>query len=98
MKKHVLCKECQATFKDTANVGAIYIEDANGLNVNYLICKDCLNIEKHQHKLNLRSGWSHLYGDISGGDREWMCNITSKTRDTICGQAGYHYLNEHNRG
>jgi len=79
-------------------VGAIYSENKNNLRVDYFICSGCLNLDKHQHKLNSRSGWSHLYGDISGGDREWMSNITSKTSDTVCGAAGYTYLNQHNRG
>jgi len=95
----VSCKECKTTFtKGHMAIGAIYSENKNNLSVDYFVCIGCLNLDKHQHKLNSRSGWSHLYGDISGGDREWMRNVTSKTIDTVCGQAGYDYLNQRKRG
>ena len=88
------CKECQGNFnKARGKIGAIYKETDKGVNVDYFVCINCLDITKHQHKLNMRHGWSHLYGDISSNDHEWMKNVTSKTLDTICGEAGYTYLN-----
>jgi len=88
------CKECEKVFcKHNDQIGAIYIETKKGVNVDYFVCVGCLDIKKHQHNLGRRFGWSHLYGDISGRDNEWMKWVISNTLDTICGEAGYIYLN-----
>jgi hypothetical protein len=89
------CKECKADFvKNSENLGAIYTESsANALHIDYFVCRECLDENKHFHTLNLRGGWSHLYGDISSNQWEWMDWVCSKTSDTVCGKAGYVALN-----
>ena len=90
-----LCKECKAEFRKHSNkLGAIYTETKTGVNVDYFICHNCLNVDKHYHTLNKRHGWSHLYGDISGRDLDWMVSVVGKTLDTVCSSAGYSYLNK----
>ncbi|MAO23819.1 MAG: hypothetical protein Unbinned3818contig1000_3 [Prokaryotic dsDNA virus sp.] len=92
--KECKCKECNGKFNKRSNkIGAIYKEDERGVNVDYFICRDCLDISKHFHQLNMRWGWSHLYGDISSDDLGWMKMVVGKTLDTVCGEAGYTYLN-----
>ena len=89
------CIECKESISNHS-ISAIYIESKKGLRVDYFICKECLDIEKHFHNLKARSGWSHLYGDISSNQQEWMEWVVSKTRDTVCGKAGYLTLNATN--
>lgn len=92
--KDLICKECAEKFnKQDGRVGAIYKESDRGFHVDYFICIDCLDVKKHHHKLSKRYGWTHLYGDISPNEHEWMEWVTSKTLDTICGKAGYFHLN-----
>lgn len=94
MKKHK-CKECEQYFNNYSNkIGAIYKENDQGVNVDYFVCINCLDTNKHQHQLSRRYGWSHLYGDISSRDLVWMEMVTAKTLDTVCGEAGYTYLNQ----
>ena len=88
------CKECEKLFcKHDDQIGAIYIETKAGVNVDYFVCIKCLDVKKHQHNLKMRSGWSHLYGDISSNQHDWMKWVTSRTIDTVCGEAGFMYLN-----
>lgn len=94
-KKTNECKECKAEFTNNhENLGAIYTESREkGIHVDYFVCRECLDVSKHFHTFYLRSGWSHLYGDISSNQSEWMHWVVSKNRDTVCGQAGYVALN-----
>lgn len=92
--KKCKCKECEQDFSKHSNqIGAIYKETKQGVNVDYFVCENCLDTKKHQHQLSMRYGWSHLYGDISSRGLEWMKMVTSKTLDTVCGEAGYTHLN-----
>lgn len=94
----VNCRECKKEFsRNSNNIGAIYKESKSGLNVAYFVCIDCLDVDTHFHKLLMRSSWSHLYGDISGNDHDWMQYVTSRTKTTVCGKSGYASLNNKNK-
>jgi hypothetical protein len=85
------CKQCLT--RNAAALGTIYVESKAGLTVDYFICKQCLDVKEHVHRLDMRAGWTHLYGDISGNDIDWMAGVRAQTRDTLCGVAGYATLN-----
>ena len=102
MARKVKCKHCQQDFNGRSiSIGAIYHEKSvskkSQLVVNYFVCSSCFDPTKDFHNLSHRSGWSHLYGDISGNDTGWMKSCLCKTRDIVCGRAGYYELNESSR-